>query len=98
MTPQPEYIKVVLTVPLKEWKYLRTEPKLTLAHALTIGTSVQLEIQKQEPEFYVCPSCKNYYQALLGTQDYHAYCAKCNCYLHNKDKVTNFHQLIAGNC
>jgi len=97
MTPQPEYIKVVLTVPLKEWKHLRTAPGLNLDEAQLIANGVVKEIQKQEPEFYICPSCKEYKQQ-LSPQMLMFYCNCCYKQLTSTHKVTNFHQLIAGNC
>lgn len=98
MNTTPEYIKVVLTVPLKEWKHLRSSATPSLNHALMIATGVQKEIQQQEPEFYVCPECKQFIQALQAMPNSQTYCESCEYLLHNKDKVINLPQLLAGNC
>lgn len=98
MNPTPEYIKVVLTVPLKEWKHLRTFPTTSVAQALEIANGVHREVKQQEPEFYICPECKQFVQALQAMPDIEAYCESCEYYLRNHHKVTNLPQLLAGNC
>jgi DNA-directed RNA polymerase subunit RPC12/RpoP len=96
MNPTPEYIKVVLTVPLKEWKHLRSSATPSISHALIIAQGIQKEIQRKEPEFYICPECTEYHQALPSRSD--ILCQHCGSVLYEENRVTNFHQLIAGNC